>query len=199
MSDRVRFMKFDTVDTLKADKENNSARYVKGFEWDKYLPSDYFRESSVPIDASKFNKIKLPDGGDNHDIYNSLFVYNLFNELTPEQAYDERVWTYYSHTIFHDYVVSRWIDGSSNKDRSIRSHMFVHGDRGLVRDNGIARLWWMGFIAHNIASQIPFSVEHVLNILLFKADVRSNIIERPSSAANMKISAAIIILLAESY
>ena len=58
----------------------------------------------------------------------------------------------------------------------IQSHYHLDNSvRQMVRDNAISRLWWMAHICSRVESR---PLEDVLRALLFKEDVRKEIIER---------------------
>lgn len=66
----------------------------------------------------------------------------------------------------------------------MKNHFFAVGNRALIRDNGISRLWWLGKIATDVAPETP---GEFLKILLHRQDVRSALIERPSVSMNRRV------------
>ena len=68
--------------------------------------------------------------------------------------------------------------------REVKNHFFAVGNRALIRDNGISRLWWLGKIATDVAPEVP---GEFLKILLHRQDVRSALIERPSVSMNRRV------------
>ena len=126
------------------------------------------------------------------DATNALAVYEALSDLTPHQASIERMWAYLCHCDCPKYVASRWlkIRPVEQKDavRKVKNHFFAEGNRALIRDNGVSRLWWLGKIAHEIGPQEPL---RFLSILLHRQDVRSALIERPSISMNRRVLRAI--------
>lgn len=121
-----------------------------------------------------------------HDGENALVVYRALDQLTPYQASDQRLWTYLAHNECAGYIARRWLRGGDEArmvDR-IRNHFFVNGNRGLIRDNGISRLWWLGFIAHKVVPEDP---SRFLEVVLYRQDPRSALIERPSVSRNYRV------------
>ena len=110
-------------------------------------------------------------------------IYRALSNLTPQQATDPRLWVYLTHFVFWDYARHRWpidFDKKDIKDKDvvgrIQSHYHLKNDiRQMVRDNAISRLWWMAHICSRVESR---RLEDVLRALLFKEDVRKEIIER---------------------
>ena len=149
---------------------------------DSRLPSPDLSERLV-IDTTQ------PSGT---DVDNALIVFDALSELTPHQASIERMWAYLCHTDHPQYVTARWLNRRPEKDdiaiRNVRNHFFATGNRALIRDNGISRLWWLGNIAHEVDSENP---REFLTILLHRQDVRSALIERPSISMNRRILRAI--------
>ena len=119
---------------------------------------------------------------------NALVVYEALSQLTPHQASDERLWVYLCHQECPGYVAARWLANRPNNDeaavREVRNHFFSTGNRALIRDNGLSRLWWLGKIASDVA---PGSPGEFLRILLHRQDVRSALIERPSVSTNRRV------------
>lgn len=122
------------------------------------------------------------------DDVNALVVYEALSGLTPHQASDERLWVYLCHQEHPQYVAGRWLDHRPANDdvavREVRNHFFAVGNRALIRDNGLSRLWWLGKIASDVAPEDP---AQFLVILLHRQDVRSALIERPSVSMNRRV------------
>ena len=142
------------------------------------------------LDAQSFvEKLTLPAGAVGiADGKSALTVYAALKKLTPQHASDERLWTYLCHMECPDYVSGRWLSPRPGKDeeaaRRVRNHFFARGNRALVRDNGLSRLWWLGFIACDVEPEAPGAF---LERLLHRQDVRSALIERPSVSMNRRV------------
>ena len=80
--------------------------------------------------------------------------------------------------------------------RRVRNHFFAAGNRGLIRDNGISRLWWLGKLACDTDPEDP---NRFLTILLHRQDVRSALIERPSVSMNPKVLRQIYAVMREHW
>ena len=122
------------------------------------------------------------------DVDNAMVVYGLLSNLSVHQASIERMWAYLCHRDCPEYVAARWLNRRPQKDedavREVRNHFFAVGNRALIRDNGVSRLWWLGKIAHDVAHENP---RQFLTILLHRQDVRSALIERPSVSMNRRV------------
>lgn len=139
------------------------------------------------------------------DARDSLSFHSMLDMLTPQQAADHRLWVGLTHFELYEYVRRRWDsprlatssdDGHrERKVRYVRTHWFVSGARGLVRDNGVSRLWWMGRILKLIAEEARLDPSEVGEILFERADVRAQLIERPATASNIKLAAEITSVL----
>ena len=120
--------------------------------------------------------------------------------LTPHQASIERMWVYLCHCDCPQYVTARWLRGRPEKDedavREVRNHFFAVGNRALIRDNAVSRLWWLGKIAHDIDPENP---REFLTILLHRQDVRSALIERPSVSTNRRVLRGIYEVMREHW
>ena len=134
------------------------------------------------------------------DVENALTVYGALSELTPHQASIERMWVYLCHNDCPQYVAERWLGRRPKEDddavREVRNHFFAVGNRALIRDNAVSRLWWLGKIAHDID---PGDPRQFLTILLHRQDVRSALIERPSVSTNRRVLRGIYEVMREHW
>ena len=145
------------------------------------------RESRLPApDLSSL--VIAPSQPSRTDGENALVLFRALPNLTLHQASDERLWTYLCHQESPKYVSARWLTNRPEQVddaiREIRNHFFAVGNRALIRDNGLSRLWWLGKIADDVAPDNP---REFLAILLYRQDVRSALIERPAVSMNRRV------------
>lgn len=187
------------LERLKTNIESNLTFYQQNEPWlDTYfINSDWYLPSSITID----NKIKLiePKGATEHfDYENTKIIFTAFKNLGISQATDERLWTYLSHVTFWKYMRLRWpvesYLGKINTNGNIRERYFFmpNRDRALIR-NGIARLWWYGYVSYDESRDDPFELT---KILLSKLDIAQSLLER-SFSRNRSITKTILSVLAE--
>lgn len=154
------------------------------------VPSGSVRESrlSSPDLTSIIGRAGGADQPSHTDRHKALAVFQALSNLTPRQASDERLWVYLCHQKCARYVSWRWLRNRPDKDkaaaREVNNHFFAEGNRALIRDNGVSRLWWLGKIATDVAPKDP---DEFLKILLHRQDVRSALIERPSVSMNGRV------------
>ena len=134
------------------------------------------------------------------DAENALIVYQALSGLSSHQASIERMWVYLCHCDCPQYVAARWLSSRPEKDeeavREVRNHFFAVGNRALIRDNAVSRLWWLGKIAHDVDPRNP---REFLTILLHRQDVRSALIERPSVSTNRRVLRGIYEVMREHW
>ena len=127
------------------------------------------------------------------DVQYAQRVHEALRTLSPRQAADARLWTYLCHFECPRYVVWRWPHRGSRRRKisdkqaraiHVRNHFFAYGQRAIVRDNAVSRLWWLGHIAESIA---PGEAQKFLEIILHKQDVRSSVLERPGVSMNLRV------------
>lgn len=200
----------------KALAENAS---VNPDQYERSNPEDWMAVCSSPVSMWHINSLEnpLPTGPEimeslaasacnaASDAQDSISLHSALGMLTPQQAADYRLWVGLTHFELYEYVRRRWesprlatsLDDThrERKVRYIRTHWFVSGARGLVRDNGVSRLWWMGHILKKIADQLPLEPEEVGQILFERTDVRAQLIERPATASNIRLAAEITSVL----
>ena len=198
---RTRFFYQNTVDVLKKNIKRNLSWY-RG--QDNNTPAhidDTYGEmsASASADFSCFDVLNS-NCADINDPKNVVVIYNAFKFLSLQQAAEERIWTYATHQIelAKKYTAERWNKIPSNDDKAIKyvqSHYFVSGVRGLIRDNAVSRLWWMGHIASRCQE---YDLEKTLDILLRDSDVRASLLERSSMSMSNKIFSGVVRVLGKS-
>lgn len=158
------------------------------------------RETRIPVPSLADRLRTNATSPSETDVDNALVVYNALSRLTPHQAAIERMWVYLCHRDCPNYVAGRWLNGNPNTSedavRKIRNHFFAVGNRALIRDNAVSRLWWLGKIAHDIDPDDP---RKFLTILLHRQDVRSALIERPSVSMNQRVLSGIYAVMVEHW
>ena len=202
MTESMKFMRHSAMIALRHNIERNMRYYERADTdfADCVKDGDIQTTRGLDISPELAKAIRTPRKGediDKHDAYNAALVYKSVR-LNPAQACDERIWAYLSHFDLRSYVAKRWLLPNENNKRMshINTHYFVGGQRGLLRDNAIARLWWMGHIAAR-SSKFP-NPETALDILLFRSDVRANLLER-SLGMNPDIFDAVVCRLQQDY
>ena len=184
----LEYFRTDGVAILRSNISKNLNWYLKNEKSrNPRLPSR--RRTNITVNLVKLEVDDTASALEN-DIEHSILLYQALKDLTPHQATDGRLWTCLCHTTYREYVRLRWLSNNrkTNIDKTILDHYFVNGIRGLRRDNGISRLWWLGFIAHQVNKRNP---KHVLKLINRTADIRLNLIDRPSICSNVRVLRAI--------
>lgn len=121
----------------------------------------------------------------------SRTLYRALPGMTPALAREERVWVRLTHVECLDYARDRWLSGQAGEglDRQVLLHLFAGGLTGVRDDNALSRLWWNMHIA-TIAD--PDDPDGALGLILKTADIRSNFIERPATAARRPLARAVV-------
>lgn len=147
------------------------------------------------------NIILLPDPPNqrgHYDLENSIRLHQSLPNMTPVQARDPRLWTYLAHDTFWEYMRNRWAVESVRKNENpityIKTHYFVaqQASRALSR-NGIARLWWHGYLTFDESRSNPYELT---NVLLKTLDITQTILER-SFGRNRTVRLAFLAYLLE--
>ncbi len=180
--------------------------------WEEILGEGCLRETSIQFEGAELaREIVIPnalarsigtdpdDGEDaKGDIANAKLVFQSLQHLTPQQAADERVWLYLTHCPLWAYSRARWPipTDAQGRRKIVRLHYTpVNNNRSWFRDNAVSRLWWMGYVAN----RSNLGLEDTLQILLFKSDVRANLLDRPGLGTSEEIFNGVIQMLLESY
>lgn len=194
MHEQLKLLSGTVVENLYSAISENIERYeFYDFE-DLRVSSGWEIETSlVKIDPSLGQKL-IPSKDPEHEVKNSIIVYESLNGMTPALARDERVWTRLCHVDCLSYARSRWL-GGKDKEGDIRRHFFATGVRGCRDQNAIGRLWWNAHIA-SLAQ--PVDMEGSLKALLTRANYRLQIIDRADTAFRQPLLSGILRLLQEN-
>lgn len=194
---RLRYCTVDAVERLR----DSVSEHLDWYFWpaQQRYPCG-FRESKVETSELADQLVTDNKKPQTTDAKNALVVYKSLQRLTPHQASIERLWVYLCHFECAQYVSARWLyqrpDDEKNAVQKIGNHFFAAGNRALIRDNGISRLWWLGKIANDAAPENP---TEFLTILLHRQDVRSALIERPSISMNPRLLREIYTVMREHW
>lgn len=134
------------------------------------------------------------DGSDNSsatDLRDSLLVWDVLRDLSPSLANEERIWVRLSHVEGFAYSQRRWLktEGSDEAvEKSVGVHLFARTQTRIRDDHAISRLWWNAYIATQC---YPENSMRALELLLTRADVRSNIVERVWLTGRRKLASGV--------
>ena len=198
---KIRYYTSEALEQLRNSVDNNlDWYYAPNGVLPAALPPNGVREASLPAPtlagSLKVDEEQPPAS----DAENALLAFRELSRLTPHQASIERMWVHMCHCECPKYVTSRWLnqrpENHQEAAKKVRNHFFAGGSRALIRDNGVSRLWWLGKTANDIAPEDP---REFLTILLYRQDVRSALIERPSISMNKRLLRGIYKVMQEHW
>lgn len=193
---RLLYVGQQTADFLADNVEEHLERYLHtGFQ-DLEATGDWRIPLSISADLEQFHALN-PDNGAEAEVANSLIVGRALAHLTPSLARENRIWVRLSHIEGLAYSRARWLTNIADTKlaQSIRTHFFAPTWTGCRDDHAIARLWWN----HQIASMLmPDDASAALELILARADLRANFIERPTVGARLPLAQGIIRELAKN-
>lgn len=111
------------------------------------------------------------------DEINTITLHQSLAELTPSEAASRGIWVWFTHVHYWDYMRTRWPLTEISERVSIENHVITHflikgqNTRSFIR-NGIARLWWYGYLSEHDGDYTNTSV------LLSQLDIASTLLER---------------------
>jgi hypothetical protein len=196
---KLKIFKYSFIQDLISDISKNIDIYQNGnFDW---TLSEENGQHYFEINAPWLNEAELwalnNIVGDQVDQINeardSSIVFNALKNLPPDVARDPRIWTTLCHTHCMQYIRRRnhkfiYSSESELASKNIKSRFFIEGVRSYERTNGLARLWWYGYIVEQ--TKLPF--ESALETQLGNTDFRANTIERPEVFSHKEIRTALI-------
>lgn len=173
---KLNYLKEDAVILLKENMLNNIPHYQKAENWigpyiTETLESDiWFLESRISY--QKANLILPKHGeGSKTDAENAKRIHHSLKNLTPAQATDSRIWTYLTHDVYQEYMVARWLQKVT---KGALERYFASTNRLLIR-NGIARLWWYGYLTYDETRENPYELTE---FALSNQDIVVSLLER---------------------
>jgi hypothetical protein len=195
---RVRLLRERAVNELRANVSKNLDVYRTGDFGNLLIDPNLSFESDIDLREADIENLRDPVGAQNFESENCACLLGAMPTLTPYQAADERVWTMLSHTVLMKHARARWPipKGEEEAAKHIRTHFFAQTQRQLERDNVGSRLWWMGHLCSRVKG-LP--LHETLDVLLYRSDVRANIVERPTTAQSIPVFSALMTKLAKSH
>lgn len=186
----LKFLSEKAVNELREKISSNRAAYLNNdvAAISNGIPAGNFLLSRAVVDEPP--KLTMPEGDEKHDDENARKIYNWLSCLTPVQASDPRLWAYLTHTVYADYVNRRWpISEEHDVEQLIKQRYFVVG-QGLesLSRNGIARLWWGGYLTYDKNRVDPFELT---DVLLSLQDFQQAFLERAIGRSKKILMAAL--------
>jgi hypothetical protein len=182
---KINYFKESYMEQLKTNISNNRELYKQDDVW----VTTYFGHDNFYLPSNlDVNDIVLLN--EESEIENVKILYKALQILTPTQASDERLWAYLAHVNFWDYMRFRWPANKENAD--VLGRYFFGSSKAPVR-NGIARLWWYGYLSYDDSRENPFELTEML---VKRQDFAQNLLER-SFGRNRTLTKAILSVLLE--
>ncbi len=191
MTSRLKYLSAGTVETLRQEIAANTDRYKSGDFSDSMASGDWSIELGIDIDLAPLSELD-PAGSPQAEIENSRLVWRALHRITPSLAYEEGIWVRLTHVECLDYCRRRWLGDGWDKaatERTIRDHFFADTLTRRRDDNAVSRLWWNAYVA-NLAAPGP-DLE-ALDLILGKADIRLNFVERSATVSRPPLAGGIV-------
>lgn len=107
------------------------------------------------------------------DAENARLVYTWLENLTPALAMEERLWACMTHRMFPEYMAARW--PVTTESDVLRRYLLEGQTFAALTRNGIARLWWAGYLTKSELREDPFELTHTL---FMRQDIHVSLLER---------------------
>lgn len=193
----MQILSTESLEKLRAECRADPQIILKNF--DDLI--DQFNLTFIPYkNEIKIQDLHLPEGHTqetNKDLDNCKIIIDALDNLTAADATDERLWTTLCFGEYAAYAKARWpLERAKTIENHVQDHWFARTNRNRMRDNAIARLWWMAHIAKKVPNS---SYEDVLKTLFFNSDYRSSLLERNSSANAINVLVSILSISQEAF
>ncbi|WP_162932132.1 DUF6339 family protein [Solimonas sp. K1W22B-7] len=174
---RIKYIKAAALSELQRqtphilDKYRRPERFLSSFFSGH---DDWLAESSLEVDALPALN---PGKEGTVEATNAISLHKALRGITESQAADERLWAWFAHEHYWDYMRARW-PGEANRAENqidyIREHYFIGLNvRNLMRQ-GISRLWWF---AHTTVDDTRDDPYELTKVMLEYSDNRQSLME----------------------
>jgi len=115
-------------------------------------------KSISPVLPGTLGKLKSRGYAD-LEYQNAKILFEAYKGLTPEDASDERLWVYLTHTTFWNYMKKRAPKFKENGGDYILTHWFLDplSPKTIAR-NDVARLWWGAYVTYDEKLKDPYAL-----------------------------------------
>lgn len=187
---KLKYISTAMFESLRNSVHENLERYLTGSFGDLTTEDGWSIPLDLELNLGEFRALK-PESGVEAEVLNSLIVWRALSKLTPSLATESRIWTRLTHIEGLEYSRARWIKGETGAtaEKAIEAHFFGESRTRYRDDNAIGRLWWNAYIAKLAMPDRQFDA---LKLLLKKADIRSNIVERAWITSRPQIAGGIV-------
>jgi hypothetical protein len=170
--------------------------YRSGDFSDLLQQNEWSIELQLDVNIAALSKLD-PSGTPVAEIANSKLVWTALQGLTPSLAYEEGIWVRLTHVECLGYARARWLSVNASDEvvaKDVIKHFFADTLTKRRDDNAICRLWWNAYIA-NLA--MPGPELTALDLILKRADIRSNFVERSLTISRATLAASIVRIMRE--
>jgi Family of unknown function (DUF6339) len=188
---RLRYLSNETILFLRTNVAANLDRYRHGDFIDLMPAGEWALELEFECDLSVLGGLD-PSTTPEAEIANSRLVWAALGRLTPALACEEGIWTRLTHVECLGFTRDRWVKIDTDAESAtklIDDHFFATKLTSRRDDNAISRLWWNAYVA-NLAD--PHPALPALDVILKKADIRSNFVERSMTASRPSLAAGMV-------
>jgi hypothetical protein len=184
------YLEAKTIEDLYSGILENITKYRDGNFDDMVTSGGWGCNLSMDYEKSYFQELDSSNNPE-AEVENSLLIWRALNGLTPAMAREDRIWTRISHVDCIDFSRKRWLkekdDVALAKD--VRTHFFAPSWTSCRDDHSIARLWWNSKIAKDLR---PYDQRGALKLILKRADIRNNFVERAWTSSRNTIATSIL-------
>lgn len=131
------------------------------------------------------------------DRTNVPLVRNAIQGMDALSATDERFWLSITVGNANSYAAPRWFDPAAEQElqaTAVSNHWFARTSRDFIRNQAIARLWWLG---EYVESLDTLDIQDALEVLFWNSDLQSQFVGRPTSMSSRKVGASILGVMKE--
>lgn len=190
MTSRVKYLSLSVADQLYESVYDNLDRYKIGDFNDLPESGGWSAELSLFMEDDLFSKL-IHEKSPGAEFENSIIIWKALENIPPSVATEGRVWMRLAHIECLGYCRARWLSGVEEEDLEdvIKNHFFAFTLTQYRDDHAISRLWWNYYIASRVYPDDPTTA---LKVILKRADIRSNFIERPWVSSRINLARGII-------
>ena len=149
---KLKIMTSESIAYVKANINSLCKYYQNGENPEDWLKRKMGKPAFKEIDVLEFDDFDLlvaQDKPTSDDITNAMSMYSNLSDLNDSFATDERLWAGLAHTLFYEYMQTRWKNKKADSTYILNHYFFNKGKPRCYLMQSISRLWWLGRLTYN--------------------------------------------------
>ena len=152
---KIKIMTYQSLETLKRNLSSDIEKYGEDSPEELLSGLGKYPLVDTGINCSPLRLKASTDEKD--DFENVKRLYGTLKDISPAMASDERLWAGLAMgKNCWQYLSARWKKAGWNENTVLDHFFFAHSGRRSLTRNGLARLWWIGYLTYDEKGADPW-------------------------------------------